>query len=107
MYGYAEFVPVYKAMGDETRLRILEMLSCGELCACKILEAFNITQPALSYHMRILTDCGLVNGRRDGAWMRYSINVEQRNAAVAFLQALTTEKADCPCQSEGCCGKQS
>ena len=52
------------------------MLSSGELCACKVLEEFNITQPTLSYHMKILCDCGLVNGRRDGIWMKYTINEE-------------------------------
>jgi ArsR family transcriptional regulator len=52
------------------------MLSKGELCACKILEEFHITQPTLSYHMKILCDCGLVNGRRDGIWMKYTINEE-------------------------------
>lgn len=64
----------FKALGDETRLRIVEMLSAGELCACKILEEFNITQPALSYHMKVLTSAGLVKARRDGAWVRYMLN---------------------------------
>jgi ArsR family transcriptional regulator len=63
-----------KALSDETRVRIFDMLSDGELCACKILEDFNITQPTLSYHMKILCDSGLVHSRRDGVWMKYSIN---------------------------------
>lgn len=65
---------MFKGMADETRLKILDMLSSEELCACKILEAFEITQPTLSYHMKILTDCGLVNARREGAWMKYTLN---------------------------------
>ena len=67
---------VLKALADETRLSIVEMLSSGELCACKILEHFNITQPTLSYHMKILCESGIVSGRREGAWMRYSLNME-------------------------------
>lgn len=63
-----------KALADETRVRIFDMLSDGELCACRILEDFHITQPTLSYHMKILCDSGLVRGRRDGIWMKYSIN---------------------------------
>ena len=63
-----------KALADETRVKIFNMLSEGELCACRILEEFNITQPTLSYHMKILCDSGLVDGRRDGVWMKYSIN---------------------------------
>ena len=45
---YKQYIPIIKALSDETRLKIVDMLSCGELCACKILEAFNITQPTLS-----------------------------------------------------------
>lgn len=66
-------VSILKALADETRLQIVDMLKDGELCACKILEGFDITQPTLSYHMKILTDCGLVDGQRDGAWMRYTL----------------------------------
>lgn len=73
---YHDFVQMFKGLADETRLKILDMLSAEELCACKILEAFEITQPTLSYHMKILTDCGLVNARREGAWMKYTLNDE-------------------------------
>lgn len=69
-----DFVPILKALADETRLKIVKMLSGGGLCACKILEHFSITQPTLSYHMKILCDCEVVTGVRDGAWMRYSLN---------------------------------
>lgn len=73
---YSDYVLTFKGLADETRLKIIDMLSSEELCACKILEEFNITQPTLSYHMKILTDCGLVNARRDGAWMKYTLNKE-------------------------------
>jgi ArsR family transcriptional regulator len=71
---YAEQIKKLKALADETRLQIVEMLVDGERCACKIQEKFDFTQPTLSYHMKILTDCGLVTGRREGAWMRYTLN---------------------------------
>lgn len=72
--SYCDYALLMKALGDETRIRILDMLAEGELCACKILEEFKITQPTLSYHMKTLCECGLVDGRRDGVWMKYSIN---------------------------------
>jgi ArsR family transcriptional regulator len=72
--NHADQIKKFKALSDETRLQIVEMLVDGELCACKIQEKFDFTQPTLSYHMKILTDCGLVNGRREGAWMRYTLN---------------------------------
>lgn len=73
---YVQLALYMKALADETRFRIFTMLSEGELCACNILEEFEITQPTLSYHMKILSDRGLVNSRKDGIWMRYSINKE-------------------------------
>ncbi len=76
MSSNKDFVLYFKAMADETRLSILDMLSSEELCACNILEAFDITQPTLSYHKKILVDSGLVNGVKDGNWMRYSINAD-------------------------------
>lgn len=84
-----EYAFVFKALADETRLKILEMLVGGELCACKILEQVKITQPTLSYHMRILCDSGLVRGRRDGAWMRYTINRRRLSSALLFLGGFT------------------
>lgn len=72
--NYGEYALFMKALADETRVKIFDMLSQGELCACKILEHFQITQPTLSYHMKILCESGLVNSRKDGVWMKYSIN---------------------------------
>lgn len=74
--NYTQYALFMKALSDETRMRIFDMLSGGELCACKILEEFRITQPTLSHHMKTLTDSGLVKGRKDGIWMKYSINNE-------------------------------
>lgn len=72
-YGNCEYALAFKALSDETRLKIVEMLGDGELCACKILESFNITQPTLSYHMKILTESGLVSACREGAWTHYTL----------------------------------
>lgn len=83
--NYKGYASMMKALGDETRVKIFDMLSKGELCACKVLEEFNITQPTLSYHMKILCDCGLVNGRRDGIWMRYTINKDAYERLKSFV----------------------
>lgn len=88
-HEYSQFVPVFKALADETRLKILKMLTVEEdLCACKILENFQISQPTLSYHMKILMVCGLVNGRRDASWMRYTINASRYAEVQDFLHYL-------------------
>ena len=105
-YAYAEYIPVLKALSDETRLKIVDMLSCGELCGCKILERFSVTQPTLSYHMKILTECGIVTARRDGAWMHYSLCEQRAKELTLYLDALMTSKPDCICLKEDCCDEQ-
>ena len=55
-----------QGFGRSNRLEIVQMLSDGEKCGCKLLERFEITQPTLSHHMKILVGCGLVNDRKEG-----------------------------------------
>ena len=92
---------ICRALGDSNRLEIVRLLADGEKCGCKLLEAFDITQPTLSHHMRILCDCGLVWARREGKWSHYSLSCETLSAFKAFIEGL-----NCCCggESEGCCG---
>ena len=69
-----DIVKIGKALSDENRVKILQMLTDGEKCGCKLLEAFEITQPTLSHHMKILCDSGLVDSRKEGKWSHYSVN---------------------------------
>jgi ArsR family transcriptional regulator len=85
---------------------IIDMLSCGELCACVILEKFKITQPTLSHHMKNLCDCGLVTSRKVGKWTYYSLSEEAIQKFRGFLEYITTDKQDCICyinENEGDC----
>lgn len=93
-----EVVSIFKALSDENRIRILRMLRSGEKCACKLLEELNISQPTLSHHMKILCDAGLVAGRKDGKWMRYSIccnGVSRVRSLMKELLLMETIPADC------------
>lgn len=83
---------ICKALGDVNRLKILEMLTDGEKCACKLLDAFAITQPTLSHHMKILRACDLVAARKDGRWMHYRLNNKTLNALGNYVSALTATK---------------
>lgn len=74
--NYKEDVKIIKALADENRLAILELLQDGEKCGCVILKRLNITQPTLSHHMKILCDSGIVNSYKDGKWMHYSLSYE-------------------------------
>lgn len=96
----ADIALLCKALGDTNRLQIVQMLSDGEKCGCKLLEQFHFTQPTLSHHMKILCECGLVNARKEGKWSHYSLNLETFQALQEFLAILTEscdEKGDC-CQ---------
>ena len=57
---YEKYARIFKVMSDPKRLKIIDMLSEGELCACKILEEFHITQPTLSHDMKLMCDLGIV-----------------------------------------------
>ena len=93
---------ICKALGDANRLEIVKMLSDGEKCGCKLLERFEITQPTLSHHMKILVGCGLVNARKEGKWQYYSLNCETLTRFKEFIEGLTC----CGCgpnDEGGCC----
>ena len=79
---------LFKALGDENRIRILRLLGNGEQCACKLLEALSISQPTLSHHMKILCDAGIVTGRREGKWTHYSICCDGIRRVEALLKEL-------------------
>lgn len=90
---------ICKALGDSNRLQIVQMLSDGEKCGCKLLEAFEITQPTLSHHMKILCECGLVNDRKEGKWHHYSLNCGTMQGFKKFIEELSCVKeGGCHCQ---------
>ncbi len=96
--SYKEFAAIFKALSDETRLRVIDMLSCREMAACDILSNFTLSQSTLSYHMKILIESGVVNARRDGLWTRYSINDDTFNKIMDFMPELYKLKDKCICQ---------
>ena len=101
--NYNKNAVIFKVLSEPNRLRIIDMLSCGEMCACKILERFHITQPTLSHHMKTLCDSGLVNSRKEGRWMHYSLNNIALLAFKDFLSSITTTKTDYICNEGGGC----
>lgn len=88
--AYSETVKVFKAFCDENRLKILEQLRTGEKCACKLLDDLHITQPTLSHHMKILCDADIVQGRKEGKWVHYSLNPAGAKRAKKLLEEQVT-----------------
>ncbi len=101
---YMEKASMFKSLAEPNRLMIVDMLSCGELCACNILEDLNISQSTLSHHMKILCECGLVNVRRDGKWMYYSLNLENTNIIKQLFYDITSDSERCICK-DSCLSK--
>lgn len=85
---------ICKALSDSNRLQIVQILSDGERCGCQLLEQFQITQPTLSHHMKILCECGLVSARKEGKWQHYSLNCQTLRAFQSFIAGLTCTKQD-------------
>ena len=94
---YIDVSKMLKAISDPKRLRIVDMLSCGELCACVILESFRITQPTLSHDMKVLTEAGIVLDRREGKNTFYSLNRPALDLMLTTLGTMFQPKADCIC----------
>jgi ArsR family transcriptional regulator len=85
---YNRFTALFKALSDDNRLKIIDMLSCGEICACKILDGLEISQSTLSHHMKALEVCALVSSRREGKWTYYTLNGETVKAVLDFIKRL-------------------
>lgn len=95
---YTEKAEIFKVLSDSNRLQIIDMLSCGEMCVCKILEKFNITQPTLSHHLKVLSDSGIVTSRKEANWMYYKLNDKKMKEITEFLQFISNDKKDCICK---------
>ncbi len=96
--NYEDYSKILKAISDPKRLQIIDILSCGERCACDILEHFDFTQPTLSHHMKILADSNIVNIRKEGLWSYYSLNLSQCNNVLSVFKNIFTESDDCICR---------
>lgn len=80
-----ELLSIFKALSDETRLRILKLLENGELCVCHIVAAVDMSQSKVSFHLKVLKDSGLVKDRREGKWMHYRLNESDLLKRILFL----------------------
>jgi ArsR family transcriptional regulator, arsenate/arsenite/antimonite-responsive transcriptional repressor len=78
--------PFFKALGEEMRLKIVGLLLPGELCVCEIMEELGLSQPAVSHHMKVLKQAGLIQDRREGKWIHYSLDQATFNYLENMLQ---------------------
>lgn len=90
--NHKEVAAICKALADENRLKILELLSQGEKCGCELLAVLAISQPTLSFHMKVLATCGLVKADKKGKWCHYSLNCQQFKTYKEYLASITCKK---------------
>ena len=88
--GAAALAAAYKAIGHPVRIGILEILTrqVGQVCVCDIESRFDLSQPTVSHHLRVLRRAGLLESERRGTWIYYSVREEGFRALHAFLQQL-------------------
>ncbi len=87
-----ELVSIFKALSDETRLRIIKLLEQGELCVCDITAALEMVQPKVSFHLSTLKEAGLIRDRKAGKWIHYSLN--ESDLFKRMLMVSLCEKAN-------------
>lgn len=83
----AELTPLFKAIADPVRLRLLSLIAChegGEACVCDLTAAFDLTAPTISHHLKVLKQAGLIDSERRGTWVYYWLNpgVLERLSAI-------------------------
>ncbi len=83
-----DLVMVFKALSDETRLRIIKLLGHGELCVCDLVAALDMIQPKVSFHLRVLKKAKLLQDRKEGKWMHYRIDDADMFKRLILLSVL-------------------
>jgi ArsR family transcriptional regulator len=89
-----DILTVFKALSEETRLRIIKLLEHGELCVCDIVAALDMIQPKVSFHLAVLKEAGLIKDRKQGKWTHYSIadtDMFRRFLLLSTLEKISAE----------------
>lgn len=99
----ARAVELFHALSDETRLEIVQRLRDGERCVCDLTDLMSAAQSRLSFHLKVLRDAGIVNDRREGRWVHYSLNRQVFAELQDLLGALKPSPRRLMVREDGCC----
>jgi len=74
----ARLLAIFKALGDATRLDVFRLIAAqeGEICACDIVDRFDVSQPTIAHHLKVLRNAGLITVSRRGVWAYYAVDAE-------------------------------
>lgn len=98
--NYEKLSVVMKAMAHPSRMKIIDILSCGSQCACDVLIHFEFTQPTLSHHMKLLENAGIVKVIKDGKWHYYSLEEVFVDEFMDSIMQLFTNSNECICKND-------
>ena len=89
-----ELLNIFKALSEETRLKMLKIMGKGEICVCDLVSVLNVSQPKISFHLNVLKEAGLIKDRKQGKWVHYSINdsdMFKRFLMLSVLERISDE----------------
>lgn len=95
-----DYSSVFKALSDPTRLEIFEKILTSSSCGCNLLEGLAISQPTLSYHVKILLDANLITSRKEKTKIYYEVNHETFQAVKHYLAHLGQDTILCETKEE-------
>lgn len=98
-----EATAVFRALGDEKRLRIVERLSSGSVCVCDLAAEIGTAQPLLSFHLKTLREAGVVLPTRKGKWIYYSLNEKLLGDLAEILTGLGEASREAAANEAACC----
>jgi ArsR family transcriptional regulator len=76
----------FRALGDPTRLKLLDLLAGGERCVCELTATMDLPQPLLSHHLKTLREAGFIHARKEGRWAYYRLDPERLEACICALE---------------------
>ena len=102
MHTVEELSKVLKVLADPTRLTMLKQMQDGEQCACSFVDCFDISQPAISRHLKMMRQAGLLLERRDKQWIHYRLNETSPfySIVIDVLEQVEIPDVSCDCDTE-------
>lgn len=91
---YEKYAQLFKVLSDPNRIRILELLIKGETCSCTLIDKLPISQPTLSYHLKMISNSGLAQSKKDGNWIKYFVNKDKLSEIIDFISKINNTDAE-------------
>lgn len=93
-----DYSKLFKVFSDNNRIEVVKNLAKGVCCSCQFKEKFDISQPTLTYHLKMIKDSGLAATEKEGTWNKYLIDFDVIDEMINFLQELKASgNGECKC----------